>query len=250
MKPLSKLLSLFLSLAVLISTAAVSASALVWVSPLGVSISTSDYIAETITEAAILADYVALNSAGSALGAPANAVARAIQEPEPTPRKAESVTNNQPGTAIELGEYVNIDSMYDQINAFRTKRGVWVWNPGNLGKTYYNLTPLNTLIPLKRDRTLEAVARLRAKEIATRYSHTRPDGTSCATAYPGLPCGENLARGYASISTVMIGWEEEDKDYAGQGHRRNLLSKEFNAVGVACYKRGNTYYWCQSFGVV
>lgn len=46
----------------------------------------------------------------------------------------------------------------------------------------------------------------------------------------------------------MDGFIEEDMKYRGQAHRRNMLNKNFNAVGVAAYKKGDVVYWVQSFG--
>ena len=35
--------------------------------------------------------------------------------------------------------------------------------------------------------------------------------------------------------------------YEGQGHRRNMLGKDFGAVGIACAYIDGRYYWVQEF---
>lgn len=116
-------------------------------------------------------------------------------------------------------------------------------------KTYFNTNSSNKLTALKKDTALENTAKLRAREIATRFSHTRPNGTSCFTAYPSYSVrGENIAYGYSTAYYVTEAWKETNCSYSGQGHRRNMLDKRFNVVGIGCYKKGNTLYWVQCFG--
>lgn len=154
-----------------------------------------------------------------------------------------------PASAAATG-YSDVSSAYTALNDFRTTRGVWYWNSNNVSRTVFNTNSGNKLGKLKRSTKLEKVAKTRAKEISVRFSHTRPNGQSCFTAYPNMNAkGENIANGQNSVSEVMKNWKEEDKKYDGQGHRRNMLSKKFNAVGIACYKASNgRKYWVQCFG--
>lgn len=146
----------------------------------------------------------------------------------------------------------DISTAYDELNKFRTSAGVWYWAQNNKDKVVFNQSGKTTLTALTRDEELEKVAELRTKEIAQSFSHTRPDGSECFTAYPaGLKAsGENLVMEYtgsAAFATSLL--QEEGENYAGQGHRRLMLDEEFNCVGIACYKApdGN-YYWVQAFG--
>ena len=84
---------------------------------------------------------------------------------------------------------------------------------------------------------LEGTAKIRAKELVSQFSHTRPNGSVCFTAYPQgmMAMGENIAYGFSSAQAVTEAWKETNEKYSGQGHRRNMLSDDFNAVGIAGY---------------
>ena len=96
------------------------------------------------------------------------------------------------------------------------------------------------------DDSLTASADVRAQEIVTSFSHTRPDGSSCFTAFPGdrYSYGENIAAGQTSASQVYNDW------YNSPGHYANMVNNSFNRIGISCYKvPGSTYqyYWVQCF---
>ena len=91
-----------------------------------------------------------------------------------------------------------------------------------------------------------SAAKVRAKELATLFSHTRPDGSACFTALDDAGvsysyAGENIAAGYSSASSVMNGWMNSS------GHKANILSENYTQIGIACYYDGSTYYWVQLF---
>ena len=135
----------------------------------------------------------------------------------------------------------------DMINELRTGDDAWYWNSDNSEKLYFT-----DLKELTYDYDLEKVAMQRAVEIAVYYSHTRPDGYSCWQTYEDFgyrwnAVGENIAAGFRSASAVFTAWAEEDDDYSGQGHRRNMLSGSFTAVGCACVYYEGYYYWVQEF---
>ena len=144
-------------------------------------------------------------------------------------------------------------TMLDMINAFRAGSDAWAWDSSNSVKTSYT-----GLLPLQYDGGLEKVAMQRAAEIAAWFSHTRPDGSYCFSAggygtaadvYGGNP-GENIAYGYdryKTASEVFEAWLETDEDYAGQGHRRNMLGN-FSAVGIGYASYGDYHFWVQEFG--
>lgn len=149
------------------------------------------------------------------------------------------------------GSYQNVTTEYIAINQFRLTPGVWQWNSDNRTVTMYNTTLFNILPVLQYNAALEKTAKVRAKEIVQKFSHTRPNGTRCFTAYPSMSyLGENIAYGQQSVTEVMEAFKETNLKYAGQGHRRNMLNPNFNAVGFACYKVNGICYWVQCFGRV
>lgn len=96
------------------------------------------------------------------------------------------------------------------------------------------------------DSGLVNVATVRANETVQSFSHTRPDGRDCFTAYDEqgvsyFSAGENIAYGYSSPEAVMKGWMNSP------GHRANILNAGFGRVGVGVVKSGGRYYWVQNF---
>lgn len=94
---------------------------------------------------------------------------------------------------------------------------------------------------LRVDAELMAAARVRAKEIVKKFSHTRPDGTMWRTV-SGAAYGENIARGHNNPDRVMAAW------MSSSGHRANVLKASYGSIGVCCLKVGNVCYWVQLFG--
>ena len=87
---------------------------------------------------------------------------------------------------------------------------------------------------LEEDEDLAYVARIRAKEIVTDFSHTRPDGTRYVDIlnrmnYQSRLVGENLGKNQTKVSTVMEMWIESPS------HEANL-SGDFNKIGVAVFQ--------------
>ena len=139
-------------------------------------------------------------------------------------------------------------SMLSLINEFRTDENeAWYWDEDDDTKIY--ATDLDELI---YDYSLEEVAMQRAAEIAVSYSHTRPNGTTCWTAYNGVyvyvAAAENIAAGYTTAANVFEAWQEANESYSGQGHRRNMLSSSVTSIGIACVYYNGYYYWVQDFG--
>ena len=102
------------------------------------------------------------------------------------------------------------------------------------------------LSPLKFAKDLEASAYVRAVELPTKFSHTRPDGTKCFTAMAkrGHILGENLAGGQTSPKQVVQAWMDS------KSHRDNILNPEFKELGVVYYYKANSkykHYWVQHF---
>jgi uncharacterized protein YkwD len=88
---------------------------------------------------------------------------------------------------------------------------------------------------------LTRAACVRAQEIVSKFSHTRPDGSAWSTVSSSAR-GENIAMGQQSADKVMAAW------MSSSGHRANILRSSFGSIGVCAYKVGNTMYWVQEFG--
>lgn len=104
----------------------------------------------------------------------------------------------------------------------------------------------NGLSPLKLSDELCNAANVRAKEIQTTFSHTRPNGTSCFTAVKeqGISytyAAENIAYGQKTPQAVMNSWMNSS------GHRANILSSKAEYIGVGVAYKNGTYYWTQFF---
>lgn len=99
------------------------------------------------------------------------------------------------------------------------------------------------LAELKSDNTnLQKAADLRAEEIKTSFSHTRPNGTAYHTVLVEFNVtnnmsGENIAYGQRTPAEVVNGWMNSS------GHRANILNANFTHIAV-----GNTgTHWVQLF---
>ena len=98
------------------------------------------------------------------------------------------------------------------------------------------------LNPLTMSAEWLEVAMLRSEELAVYYSHTRPDGTECSTAFPfAYACGENIAAGQCSPAEVMYSWMNST------GHRKNILDANYSSIGIGVFLHNDTLYWAQCF---
>lgn len=109
----------------------------------------------------------------------------------------------------------------------------------NVERTKAGLSPLST------DSAITAAAQVRAEEQKQSFSHTRPNGKHFSTAltendvnYSGA--GENIAMGQKTPQQVMEAWMNSD------GHRANILNKNFTKIGVG-YMGSGSSYWAQLF---
>lgn len=94
--------------------------------------------------------------------------------------------------------------------------------------------------------SITQAANVRAQEIVTNFSHTRPDGSSFSTAliqagvsYMGS--GENIAYGQRTPEEVMDGWMNSS------GHRANILNPNYKNIGIGFYEANGVKYWVQLF---
>lgn len=100
--------------------------------------------------------------------------------------------------------------------------------------------------PLQYHEKLQQAAMVRAKELNTLFSHTRPNGTDSSTATyeagAGGSTGENIAMGYATPQDVVEGWMNSP------GHRTAILTKASFYIGVGIYQNdAGVYFWAQDF---
>lgn len=92
-----------------------------------------------------------------------------------------------------------------------------------------------------------AAAGVRAKEIETVFSHTRPGGSSFSSALTEAgvsyrAAGENIAYGQKSAGKVMQDWMNSS------GHRANILNGTYTSIGIGHYRSASGVdYWTQLF---
>lgn len=136
--------------------------------------------------------------------------------PTPQPTAAPTPTATAP-SASQSGLAAQVIA---EVNAERTQRGLTL---------------------LSEDSGLTAAACIRAREIASVFSHTRPDGSPCFTVSEKA-YGENIAKGYGTVDKVMAAW------MSSEGHRANILRASYGSIGVCCLQIDGVYYWVQLFG--
>ncbi|MCI8541588.1 MAG: CAP domain-containing protein [Erysipelotrichaceae bacterium] len=131
-----------------------------------------------------------------------------------------------PGIYYGGFETVQIKEVANQVNRYRSAAG---------------------LAPVMLDLGLyHNVTYLRALEVASKFSHTRPNGKPCHTIYAeyGLGYGsegENIARGQVSAQEVVSDWMNSPT------HRENILRPEFTRMSVGLVNSGGVWVWVQEF---
>ena len=119
------------------------------------------------------------------------------------------------------GKFVNVKKCYSRLNYCRKA---------------------TNRVGLKRNAALEKIAKIRAKEIVRKFSHTRPNGKSGLSMIRGnVYKGENIAMGYRSCREVSNAW------YRSPGHRKNMIKKQYRKVGIAGFKYNGVIYWVEVF---
>jgi uncharacterized protein YkwD len=100
---------------------------------------------------------------------------------------------------------------------------------------------------LEYNEKLQDAADTRAKECAERFSHTRPNGTSCHTVVADLDykvTGENLVKAdkpIATAQTLVQAWMDSE------AHRDNILLKDFTSMAIGVYETDDMVYAVQIF---
>ena len=105
----------------------------------------------------------------------------------------------------------------------------------------------NNLPVLTYNKNLQEAADIRAKEIATQFSHTRPDGSSCHSVITEdyFVVGENLLKADPELSTATM---MVDAWMNSKGHRENILLQHFTETAIGIYvANDNVTYVTQLF---
>ena len=101
----------------------------------------------------------------------------------------------------------------------------------------------NGLAELTYRNDIQDATNIRANEIISTISHTRPDGSSCfrAVTVNYYAIGENIASGQKNAEEVMNAWMNSP------GHRANILSAQFTGMAVGVVQYQGVSYWVQIF---
>lgn len=99
---------------------------------------------------------------------------------------------------------------------------------------------------LTYNKEIQGAADLRAKEASESFSHTRPDGSSChdVIELEYYATGENLLMADKEVATaenMMKTWMNSE------GHRANILLKDFTEMAIGIYEKDNIIYATQIF---
>ncbi|MBQ7260433.1 MAG: hypothetical protein IJR19_03655 [Lachnospiraceae bacterium] len=95
---------------------------------------------------------------------------------------------------------------------------------------------------LSWDPNLESTSDVRARELESSFSHTRPNGSPWYTVNSDIMGGENLAFGYNDASSVLEAWMNSPT------HRENILFPDFTKISISIYVADDgTAYWAQEF---
>lgn len=158
--------------------------------------------------------------------APSSVATPPIQKP--TPIALKKVAQADPATKVPRPDPIlagEIQNALRHTNALRAEKG---------------------LKPLHLDARLTAYAQVRASELATHFSHTRPNGKVYHHALSRGRSGENIAAGHSSAQkTVLTQWR------TSKGHYGNMINPNYSKIGIGLYHAPNSrfgYYWVQVFG--
>lgn len=97
-----------------------------------------------------------------------------------------------------------------------------------------------------RNSLLQSAAQKRAKELAKKFSHTRPNGYKWTSAismkYDFKRASENIARDFATPQQTVDAWMQQASTKA------KIISRQYDEIGVGVYLAPDGYlYWCAIF---
>ncbi len=135
---------------------------------------------------------------------------------------------------------------FPEVTATVSVRVAAGWNPSGYTQRVFEIVNQERAkvgaAPLVYMDDLQDVVDLRAKEIYTKYSHTRPNGESFSSLLPDYSfCGENIYKSPRTPEAAMTGWMNST------GHRANILKPQYTGMAVGIYFENNTPCWVQIF---
>ena len=152
-----------------------------------------------------------------------------IVSPQPAQsNQPAAASNNVPQAATRIASAVPAGlagQIYQRINDYRSANGLGV---------------------LGYDTQLQGTADIRAKESATSFGHTRPDGSAAVTAVTVdyTVAGENLIQVTKELATVDIIVETW---LASPTHKANIVLADFSQTAIGVYESNGTLFISQIF---
>lgn len=134
---------------------------------------------------------------------------------------------------IKLKEPYTPEKAYEELNAYRASNG-------QAALTIYS--------------ELETCAQIRAQELSSAFSHTRPNGSSWYTVNARIMSGETIAaydkqtKAFKVGSTTTYTESLIDAVKENVSDRENLLWPEFKKVGIRSYETDTKIYWAIIYG--
>lgn len=151
---------------------------------------------------------------------------------------ANKVVKDPKNEVILVGTYVKPKEEVTKVSTNSTGLEKSMVNAVNKSRSDHSM---HTLRDCSR---LTAAAQIRALEIVTSFSHTRPSGQRFNTVDAGWVNGENIAYGISGVDVT------HQRFMDSQGHRENILRSNFKSVGVASHKVDTgVIYWVVLFSV-
>ena len=134
---------------------------------------------------------------------------------------------------VKLKEPYTPEKAYEELNAYRASNGLAAY-------TIYS--------------DLETCAQIRAQELSSAFSHTRPNGSSWYTVNAKIMSGETIAaydkqtKAFQAGATTTITESLIDAAKEDASERGNLLWPEFKKVGIRSYETDTKIYWAIVYG--
>lgn len=134
---------------------------------------------------------------------------------------------------VDVDQSRLLPEMTDSVNVLRSKG------------CHCGADSMPPVAPLIWNAQLAAAAAEHARDMYVNnyFSHISPQGTSpiqraMQAGYTGMYVGENIAKGYNTISDVMLAWKNSE------AHCKAMMDTLYKEFGAAEYSG----YWVQEFG--
>jgi uncharacterized protein (TIGR03000 family) len=169
-----------------------------------------------------------------------------LDKPEPDKTKPDKVKEDKPKGDKPEGDKPNPDKTkpgnpFDEIKMSEMEKAILDrTNAERKKKDLPELKPSPKLFVAARKHS-ENMAR--QEKLAHELDGKKPSDRVKEAGYPGGFVGENVAYGATTAEEVVSGWMESE------GHRANILNKNFTEIGVGVAKASDgTFYFTQVFG--